>query len=132
MRTLLTGAAGFIGSHVSESLLALGHEIMAIDNLNDYYDPAQKRRNILDIETNAAAPGRFTFVRGDVRDQQLIADLCVQHHIDTVVHLAAMAGVRASVDSPDLYVDVNVRGTLAVLNAAHIAGVDRVVLASTS
>lgn len=112
---LLTGAAGFIGSHTVERLLSQGNRVIGLDNFNDYYDVAQK-------EDNASILCRsegFELVRGDVRDGDLIKRLFAKFRFDTVVHLAAMAGVRASVDEPEHYFDVNVTGTLRLLEAVR-------------
>ncbi|MFQ5595516.1 MAG: NAD-dependent epimerase/dehydratase family protein [Anaerolineae bacterium] len=126
MRILVTGAAGFIGSHVAQALLQRGDTVVGLDNLNDYYDPARKRANLEAVRRFVRRPevarGRhvanFTFLEGDVRDRALISRLFGEHHFDVVVHLAAMAGVRASIDDPHLYYDVNLIGTLTLLDAA--------------
>lgn len=133
MTILVTGAAGFIGSHVVEALLQRGERVVGLDNLNDYYDPARKRTNLAEL-TRAAAPPPSTlhFLEGDVRDRALLARLFEQHRFDAVVHLAAMAGVRNSIDDPHLYVDVNLVGTLNLLDAARDHGTGNFVLASTS
>jgi len=118
---LVTGAAGFIGSHAVERLVRRGDRVIGLDNLNDYYDPARKEANLREVRDQALAkqwPGTFEFLKGDIRDRQLVADLFSDHHIDAIVHLAAMAGVRVSIDDPGLYYDVNVMGTLALLDAA--------------
>jgi UDP-glucuronate 4-epimerase len=118
---LLTGAAGFIGSHAAAALLARGDAVVGLDNLNDYYDPARKRANLLEVEAEQTAAdrgGRFTFVEGDIRDRALLARLFETHGFDAIVHLAAMAGVRTSIDDPHLYYDVNLVGTLNLLDGA--------------
>jgi UDP-glucuronate 4-epimerase len=115
-RILLTGAAGFIGSHTAVRLLRRGDRVVGLDNLNDYYAPAIKRRNLREIEMDGHAPEAFRFVQGDVRDRALLAELFAEP-FDAVVHLAAMAGVRASVQDPWLYYDVNLTGTLNLLEA---------------
>lgn len=116
---LVTGAAGFIGSHTAAALLARGDAVVGLDNLNEYYDPARKRANLAEIETGRSRPpsAAWTFVEGDIRDRALLARLFRDHRFDAVVHLAAMAGVRASIDDPHLYFDVNLVGTLNLLNA---------------
>ncbi|HEY2406956.1 MAG TPA: NAD-dependent epimerase/dehydratase family protein [Polyangiaceae bacterium] len=128
---LVTGAAGFIASHAVERLLARGDRVVGIDNFNSYYDPARKRTNLSEVQR---APGaeNLVFVEGDIRDRALLARLFSEHAFDGVAHLAAMAGVRASVDDPFLYYDVNLTGTLALLEAAREHGRPNFVLASTS
>lgn len=130
---LVTGAAGFIGSHVVDALVARGDAVVGLDNLNDYYDPARKRSNVDECEALAAeAPGTYRFVEGDIRDRDLLARLWQEHGIERVAHLAAMAGVRASVDDPHLYVDVNLTGTLNLLEQSRASGLVNFVFASTS
>jgi UDP-glucuronate 4-epimerase len=118
---LVTGAAGFIGSHTVEALLRRGDRVIGLDNLNDYYDPARKRANLEEIRQALAHTDhsqRFTFIEGDIRDRKLVKQLFKENQIDAIVHLAAMAGVRVSIDNPELYYDVNVMGTLVLLDAA--------------
>jgi UDP-glucuronate 4-epimerase len=129
---LVTGAAGFIGSHVAQALLLRGDAVVGLDNLNDYYDPARKRSNLAEVRGITHHASSFTFVEGDVRDRALVSRLCAEHRFDAVIHLAAMAGVRASMADPHLYYDVNLIGTLNLLNAARDHHVDRFVFASTS
>ncbi|MEX1364101.1 MAG: NAD-dependent epimerase/dehydratase family protein [Nannocystaceae bacterium] len=130
---LVTGAAGFIGSHVVDALVARGETVVGLDNLNDYYDPARKRANVAECRALAqASAGRYRFVEGDIRDRDLLARLWAEHGITAVAHLAAMAGVRASVDDPHLYVDVNLTGTLNLLEQARAGGLRSFVFASTS
>ena len=117
---LVTGAAGFIGSHAVEALIRRGDQVIGLDNLNDYYDPARKEKNLREVTEHAKAgkwPGTFQFLKGDIRDRELVANLFSDHRFDAVVHLAAMAGVRVSIDDPGLYYDVNVMGTMALLDA---------------
>lgn len=128
---LVTGAAGFIGSHVTELLASRGHRVVGLDNFNDYYSPARKEQNVAEVVANCP-PGSVTYVRGDVRDRPLIARLFEEHRFEAVCHLAAMAGVRISVEDPHLYLDVNLVGTLNLLEAARYHGRPNFVLASTS
>ncbi len=128
---LLTGAAGFIGSHTAVALAARGDRVVGLDNFNAYYDPARKRANVREIE--AEAPGAdFRLVEGDLRDKALVERLFAEHRFDVVVHLAAMAGVRASADDPVTYYEVNLGGTLTLLESARAHGGARFVFASTS
>ena len=123
---LVTGAAGFIGSHVVDSLLARGEEVVGLDNYDDFYDPALKVSNLV----AARDQQRFREVRGDVRDRELLAAL--PDGIDTVVHLAARAGVRPSIERPALYADVNEVGTARLLELVRERGIPVFVFASSS
>ena len=117
----VTGAAGFIGSHTAQTLVSRGDRVVGLDNLNDYYDPARKRANLEEVRLALTKTGQaeaFTFVEGDIRDQKLVAEIFASHTFDAIVHLAAMAGVRASIDNPHVYYDVNVTGTLNLLEVA--------------
>lgn len=125
-RVLLTGGAGFIGSHVGEALLARGDEVCVLDNFNDFYDPAIKRRNASALE---AAGARV--VTGDIRDRELVGELFAAEP-DVLVHLAAMAGVRPSLQDPLHYEDVNVRGTMVLLEELRARPTTRFVFASSS
>ena len=116
---LVTGAAGFIGSHTAEALLRAGYRVIGLDNFNDYYDPARKRQNVEEIRVSAAQPERFEMIEGDVRDRDLTSALFGERP-HAVVHLAAMAGVRASIADPALYFDVNLNGTLCLLECARV------------
>ena len=127
-RVLLTGGAGFIGSSVGDALLARGDEVIALDNLDDYYDPAIKRAN---LESARQQPG-FTFVEGDIRDGELLEHLAKTHAIDAIIHLAARAGVRPSIEQPTLYNDVNMVGTSRLLEMAQRTSIDNFVFASSS
>ena len=125
---LVTGAAGFIGSHLCEALLERGDRVVGLDNFNDFYDPAIKRAN---LAGPLARPG-FALVEGDIRDAAAVARVFREHAPTSVVHLAAMAGVRPSLQDPALYHDVNCTGTAVVLQAARAAGVGRFVFGSSS
>jgi UDP-glucuronate 4-epimerase len=129
---LVTGAAGFIGSHVAQMLLNRGDTVIGLDNLNSYYDPARKRENLAEVKRTTAGRGRFQFVEGDIRDRPLLAKLFTANQFDAVVNLAAMAGVRVSIEDPYLYFDANLTGTLNLLNEARDRKVTNFVLASTS
>ena len=129
---LVTGAAGFIDSHTVEALLRRGDRVVGLDNLNDYYSPARKRQNIAEIESTKPAGGAFHFVEGDVRDRALLDRVFRDDPIDAVAHLAALPGVRASLYQPKLYCDVNLGGTLELLEQARQRRPASFVLASTS
>jgi len=129
---LVTGAAGFIGSHTAQALLDRGDRVVALDNLNDYYDPERKRANMEEVRAAAPDPAAFMFLQGDVRDRNLLQGLFEAHRFDAVVHLAAMAGVRVSVEDPWLYYDVNLTGTLNLLDRTVHQGMPNFVFASTS
>lgn len=129
---LVTGAAGFIGSHVADALLARGDAVVGLDNFDPYYDPARKRANVEECRRAAPDPSAYHLVEGDVRDREGLARLFATHRIDAIVHMAAMAGVRASVDEPHLYYDVNLIGTLNLLEQARLHRPRSFVLASTS
>lgn len=126
---LVTGGAGFIGSHVCERLLQSGHAVWAFDDLNNFYDPQLKRGNIREIQSLARP---FEFVQGDITDRQAINELFESVKFDQIIHLAARAGVRPSLAEPALYQRVNVEGTVNVLEAARLAGVRKITIASSS
>ncbi len=125
---LVTGGAGFIGSHVARALLARGEHVVAIDNFNDYYDPSIKRHNAARL----CEYDNFHIIEGDIRDVDLVDRIFAEQGITHVAHLAAMAGVRESVRQPRLYLDVNLTGSLNLLEAAKAADIAQFVLASTS
>jgi UDP-glucuronate 4-epimerase len=128
---LVTGAAGFIGSHLTQALLRRRDTVVGLDNLNNYYDPARKRANLKEIRAGEGADG-FHFVEGDIRDVETINSVFERYDFRSIAHLAAMAGVRASINDPQLYYDVNLSGTLNILNAVRDRGAPNVVFASTS
>jgi UDP-glucuronate 4-epimerase len=129
MNFLVTGGAGFIGSHVCERLLCDGHAVWAFDDLNHSYDPQFKRRNLRDIQSLAKP---FEFVHGDCTDRAALDEIFSSVKFDQVIHLAARAGVRASLAEPALYQRVNVEGTVNVLEAARTNGVKKITIASSS
>ncbi|HEU0217892.1 MAG TPA: SDR family NAD(P)-dependent oxidoreductase, partial [Stellaceae bacterium] len=130
MALLITGSAGFIGYHLAERLLAAGHQVIGIDNLNDYYDVSLKRARLARLERNNG----FTFYQLDVADYDGVIDLVDRHpEIDRIVHLAAQAGVRYSLSNPLVYVESNVRGQVVLLEAARrLKRLDRFIYASSS
>lgn len=158
MNYLVTGGAGFIGSHVCERLLRAGHAVTVLDDLNPFYDPALKRRNLDELQRAALRPagspdlapalnlypstkgaevGRdarptFEFVQADLTDAAGVLELFRRGRFDQVIHLAARAGVRPSLAEPALYQRVNVEGTVNLLEAARLTGVRKLVLASSS
>ena len=107
-KILVTGGAGFIGSHLCERLLQKGYQVVSLDNFNDFYDPQIKRENIALIESQSN-PGDFKSYQGDIRNKKDIEPLFKNEKITGVIHLAAMAGVRPSLQNPGLYVDVTLR-----------------------
>jgi UDP-glucuronate 4-epimerase len=129
MNFLVTGGAGFIGSHVCERLLRDGHRVWAFDDLNDFYDPQIKRQNLGEIQSLAKP---FEFIPGDITDAAALGELFSSVKFDQVIHLAARAGVRPSLEQPALYQRVNVEGTVNLLEAARKSGVKKITLASSS
>jgi UDP-glucuronate 4-epimerase len=115
MNILVTGGAGFIGSHLVERLLGRGDRVVVLDNLNDYYDPSIKEKNI----ALSLKAGGMTFIKGDILDAGLLEKTFKDHAFDVIVHLAARAGVRPSIEQPLLYEQVNCLGTLNMLEAAR-------------
>jgi UDP-glucuronate 4-epimerase len=129
MNFLVTGGAGFIGSHLCERLLHSGHSVWAFDDLNAFYDPQIKRQHISALQSLAKP---FEFVYGDLTDKGAMAELFAGARFDQIIHLAARAGVRPSLEEPALYQRVNVEGTVNVLEAARRHGVKKLILASSS
>jgi UDP-glucuronate 4-epimerase len=129
-RVLVTGAAGFIGSSAVDALLARGDAVVGLDSFDRYYDPALKRRNLRGaLELGEA---RFKLIEGDVRDAALVRRVCSEGSFDAILHLAALAGVRASIGAADEYFSVNVQGSIALLDAARDARIGNFVFASSS
>jgi UDP-glucuronate 4-epimerase len=126
MRILVTGGAGFIGSHLVEKLLVVGHEVVILDDFNDFYDPQIKYANIADFEKDV------TVCHVDLRESDSVRGVFRREKVDVIVHLAARAGVRPSIQQPRLYYDTNVAGTLHLLEAARVTGVERFIFASSS
>lgn len=126
---LVTGGAGFIGSHVAERLLQRGDKVLILDNFNSYYAPALKRENIKRLQL---FNDHLTVMEGDMRNLPLLKEIFSQYPISHVVHLAAMAGVRASADQTPLYMDVNLNGTVNLFEASRGREVVQYVIASTS
>jgi UDP-glucuronate 4-epimerase len=126
---LVTGGAGFIGSHVCERLLLSGHSVCALDDLNPFYDPQLKRKNLRDIQALAKP---FEFVQGDITDPADLDEVLKDNKFDQIIHLAARAGVRPSLQQPALYQRVNVEGTVNLLEAARKSGVKKFIVASSS
>ncbi|MFQ5697256.1 MAG: NAD-dependent epimerase/dehydratase family protein [Myxococcota bacterium] len=124
----MTGGAGFIGSHVARRLLGAGEPVVVLDDFNPFYDPELKRANARAL----AAYTGSTIVEGDVRDEALVESLFARHRFDRVAHMAALAGVRASMEQAQLYLSVNALGTGNLLEAARRHGCELFVLASTS
>jgi len=126
MKVLVTGGAGFIGSHLVERLLAGGHSVAIVDDFNDYYDPKIKRANISTVAEDIAMHDL------DLRDGGKVSSLFKKEKFEVIFHLAARAGVRPSIQQPQLYYDTNVAGTLHLLEGARANGVERFIFASSS
>jgi UDP-glucuronate 4-epimerase len=129
MNFLVTGGAGFIGSHVCERLLQSGHNVWAFDDLNSFYAPAIKQQNLRAIQSLAKP---FSFVHGDLTDRAALDEIFGSVKFDQVIHLAARAGVRPSLAEPSLYQRVNVEGTVNILEVARLTGVKKITIASSS
>jgi UDP-glucuronate 4-epimerase len=125
---LVTGAAGFIGFHVSKRLLDRGESVVGVDNLNPYYDPKLKEARLVQLQKSRA----FTFIHGDISDTDSVQDVFAEHEIKRVVHLAAQAGVRYSVENPYAYIESNVLGFQNILEGCRHNQIEHLVYASTS
>lgn len=148
MKVLVTGAAGFIGSHVCHFLLARGNTVVGLDNMNTYYDVTLKEARLKEIEDYAAGRssthkypdaadgidqiGHFSFIKADISDRPVIEALFNEQNFDGVVHLAAQAGVRHSLDAPFDYIDSNITGFLTILEGCRHNGIQHLVYASSS
>lgn len=128
MKVLVTGGAGFIGSHLVGSLLGRGDSVAVVDNFNDYYDPALKRENVEPFKDNPS----FTLHKADIRDAEVVASIIDAEDPDVICHLAARAGVRPSIDDPILYEQTNCLGTMNILEAVKKKGIKNFVFASSS
>ena len=127
MKILITGAAGFIGSHLCEALVK-EHEIVGLDNFCDYYDIKIKRNNLKEL----ARYDNFQIIKADIRDKNELEDIFSQHKFDLIIHLAAMAGVRPSIIDPVLYTEVNINGTVNMLEQCKKHGINKFIFASSS
>jgi len=125
---LITGGAGFIGSHLVERLLSEGHEVICLDNFDSFYASEIKRANLRLAENNP----RFTLIEGDIRNPESLKKLFEQHQIEKVVHLAARAGVRPSIAQPQLYEDVNIKGTINLLEVCKEFSIGQFIFGSSS
>jgi len=128
MKVLVTGAAGFIGSHLAEKLVKRGDAVVGLDNFNDYYDPKLKWANVQRLNGYP----NFTMIEGDVRDRKSLMTLFEAEGFEAVAHLAALAGVRNAVEDPELYIQVDFNGSQNVMDAARFNKVGNFVFASTS
>ena len=127
---LVTGGAGFIGSHLCERLLKGGYSVVCLDNFDSYYDPNLKIRNVEQISKKS--PGLFTMITGDIRNRDHLTEAFKKNRIDAVFHLAARAGVRPSIADPLLYEDVNLKGTVTLLEVCKAFDIKDFIFASSS
>jgi UDP-glucuronate 4-epimerase len=127
---LVTGGAGFIGSHLCEQLLKKGYTVICLDNFDSFYDPNIKIKNVEGMRKKF--PNQFELVTGDIRNDEHLKQTFKKNRIDSVVHLAARAGVRPSINNPLLYQDVNIRGTIVLLEACKEFGIKDFIFASSS
>jgi len=133
MKILVTGAAGFIGFHVSKKLLERGDDVVGFDNMNDYYDPALKQARVdLLIQTAEQQTGQFNFIHANLADKAVVEKCFQEHQFDRVIHLAAQAGVRYSLENPMSYVESNIVGFTNIIEACRYAKTPHLTYASTS
>ena len=125
---LVTGGAGFIGSHLCEHLLKMNHQVVCVDNFNSFYDPVIKERNISSVKNNK----EFSLFKADIRNRNELSDIFKKSRPELIIHLAAMPGVRPSIENPFLFFDVNVTGTLVVLETMRSFGINKMIFASSS
>jgi UDP-glucuronate 4-epimerase len=128
MKVLITGIAGFIGSHLGEKLISLGHQVIGVDNFDPFYPSGFKEHNLEQLRKS----DNFSFYRADIRDRQAMTDIFSGHAVDRVIHLAAKAGVRPSIENISEYYEVNVNGTCNLLECMRAAKVSKLVFASSS
>lgn len=128
MKILITGGAGFIGSSITDKLLEDGHSVICLDSFDDFYNPSIKRKNIENALTNK----NFSLVEEDIRNKKFLDEIFSTNKVGTVIHIAAKAGVRPSIIHPALYYDVNVNGTLYLLESMRKANVKKMIFASSS
>jgi UDP-glucuronate 4-epimerase len=128
MNVLVTGIAGFIGSHTGERLLKDNHNVIGIDNFDPFYSKTFKEFNLQNLHSSP----NFTFYETDIRDKQSLKDIFSNHKIDAVIHLAAKAGVRPSIENIEDYYDVNINGSIALLEAMRASNVKKIAFASSS
>ena len=126
---LVTGAAGFIGYHTSAALLACGHKVIGIDNINDYYDISLKHERLSKLSNMGDS---WVFHKVCISDREAVFSLLAGEHVDYIIHLAAQAGVRYSIEAPQAYIDANITGTMTMLDVAREKKVKHFLFASSS
>ena len=127
MKILITGAAGFIGSHLCETLIEK-HKIFGLDNFCDFYNPQIKWNNVSNLQQSS----NFTLLEADIRDENALKEIFSKHEFDLVIHLAAMAGVRSSIENPQLYTEVNINGTVNLLEECKKQNIKKFIFSSSS